>query len=236
MRVALSASVTGLLCRLVPCLLLPPAAVVIAIAACACTTDQKAAMDGNPSSPTRAASGHTTSSAGSGFASTSVMAGTRGMARPVADSGAAGADTSQAGMGGASAADAGNATVAGSGSSQDAGTTADAATSNPASCPATYAALEAARSPCASSVGCAYPEGYCTCYGACGGVKPDPNEPTPASSWACSPPREGCPVGLPAAGTACADEGHTCLFGSCCVQLVTCRSGLWTVGALMCPP
>ena len=119
---------------------------------------------------------------------------------------------------------------------QDAGASADASISNPASCPATYAQLQAAPSPCASSQGCAYPEGYCSCFGRCSGIAPNPNDPPVPASWSCKPPQEGCPPGIPVSGSECDEDGRTCSYGGCCIQLVTCRSGRWNVGLLMCPP
>lgn len=129
-----------------------------------------------------------------------------------------------------------NAQNSDAGASDDAGTPGGSVFQNPASCPASYAQLSTASSCASSAVGCAYPEGYCTCISRCSGVAPDPNEPVPPSHWSCTRPAEGCPMGIPNQGAACSKEGQTCTYGSCCVQLVRCRNASWTVGPMMCPP
>lgn len=121
-----------------------------------------------------------------------------------------------------------------SGVALDAGIAADSG-ANPASCPPSFAHLMAATS-CSTNVACAYPEGYCTCVGRCSGIAPAPDEQPPASWWSCSRPSEGCPIGVPDEGAACSGEGRTCVYGACCVQLVSCRSNRWTAGRAMCPP
>ena len=118
---------------------------------------------------------------------------------------------------------------------QDAGSAPDAAIINPASCPASYAELSATSS-CATNVGCTYPEGYCTCVGRCSGVAPNPSDPPVVAVWSCKLPPEGCPPGVPTVGAECGEEGHTCYYGGCCIQPVTCRSSGWVVGVAMCPP
>lgn len=175
-----------------------------------------------------------TASAGSG--------GTRSMDASTASGGAQSTAGTMAAGGAAGTAVAGSGGSAGhasdSGVDRDAGKNdagSDAAVSNPADCPTTYAELAAATS-CSINAACAYPEGYCTCVGRCSGVAPAPGEPPVTERWSCSRPVDGCPLGIPTAGSACSDEGRTCNYGSCCIQLATCRSDRWTVGPRMCPP
>jgi hypothetical protein len=181
-------------------------------------------------SMTNAANGSASSSSAGSGGSTSVAAnsGSGGTHGNAGDGG--GSAMTSAGSGGS------NVQSPDAGVRHDAGTASDAAITNPASCPTSYAELSAAPSPCATNVGCTYPEGYCTCVGRCSGVAPNPSDPPVVAVWSCKRPPEGCPPGVPAVGTECGEEGRTCYYGGCCIQLVTCRSSGWFVGLPMCPP
>ncbi len=112
-----------------------------------------------------------------------------------------------------------------------------------ASCPATFAAAEAATTPCdRAKVGCDYPEGSCYCGDPayCGGAAPPPPPPVPPPAhWQCTakPPAvraDGCPGTEPSG--ACTDEGKSCQYGDCCVSVDVCRGGQWQAGPAACPP
>jgi hypothetical protein len=105
-------------------------------------------------------------------------------------------------------------------------------------CPATWAEAQGAHDDlCASFVSCTYDEGSCYCPPYCGGPAPGPDW---KPSWACTPkptPRtDGCPDSEPVSGKACAPEGKTCTYGSCCFSNYECVSGKWKGSGPICPP
>ena len=44
-----------------------------------------------------------------------------------------------------------------------------------------------------------------------------------------------CPASLPTNGDPCTDEGQVCDYGTCCVEIATCKSGHWDVPIVDCP-
>src|SRR5207302_11367931 len=78
---------------------------------------------------------------------------------------------------------------------------------------------------CTPNVGpCDYADRHCECATQCGG-------PCCGNgiNWECFvPSKKGCPFPRPNLGTACANEGQSCQYGSCCTgSLLVCSGGLW---------
>jgi hypothetical protein len=98
----------------------------------------------------------------------------------------------------------------------------------PACAPTFHARPSGAACPQQMPLGsCVYPEGMCGCF-ACA-----PTDGGRAQDWHCErfPRPEGCPDTRPPIGSACANDGQTCEYGSRCrvltVPRLTCKGGLW---------
>ena len=197
----------------------------------ACSGDGK---DGSPamSASSGGAGGGTAAAGASGSGTGGSGAGSGGMqgATDAGAGGAGGMHGSDAGRGGGS----GNASK--DAGTKDAGAVVDAATNNPASCPATmrsswmsrpgvrrtWRALIRKASVRATARAAAYRRiRICHRRSRLGRARSL---------------RRGVRLRIPELEAACNNEGAACFYGSCCVQNATCKNGAWTVGPPMCPP
>ncbi|MFI5299842.1 MAG: hypothetical protein ACHREM_17275 [Polyangiales bacterium] len=107
---------------------------------------------------------------------------------------------------------------------------------NPTSCPVDWTAATTGdhNALCATSIGCEYPQGACTCAGFCGGpARPDADL---SPQWSCTSRRtDGCAETAPNDGDVCTIAGQACTYGPCCVTTYTCTTGHWNAGPQECP-
>jgi hypothetical protein len=86
---------------------------------------------------------------------------------------------------------------------------------------------------CSGSMECAYPQGRCACTIDFGPVLLE----DAGASWVCTDPETGCPEPRPQLGTACANEGQTCDYGTCSLPggvQVACTNGTWALSPAGC--
>jgi hypothetical protein len=96
------------------------------------------------------------------------------------------------------------------------------------SCPATFADVPQGTSCTTNHATCDYPEGRCVC----GYELPAINQ-----TWQCQQPAPGCPMPRPRLGTACAQEGQSCDYGSCTSvggNIEQCTAGVWVTSLVAC--
>ena len=103
-------------------------------------------------------------------------------------------------------------------------------------CPSSFASVSRESHCSPYGLYCDYPQGRCACTVAAG-----PGFPADASAaalWLCQDPAPGCPEPRPLLGSACAQEGLQCDYGSCDIPGGTaeaCQGGLWTEAGVACP-
>jgi hypothetical protein len=115
------------------------------------------------------------------------------------------------------------------------------ATTNPSTCPASYAALtQGAGSTCSpSGITCEYPEARCSCETHCGMIGFE-GDGGPVSRWCCpdAPPGAGCPSPRPRLGSSCTAASDTvCDYGFCSGNVaLQCVGGVWQEATMLgCP-
>jgi hypothetical protein len=134
----------------------------------------------------------------------------------------------------------------------------DAATTNAASCPASYAEAETTGTCETKGEQCYYATGNCICSIITGG--PDagrnPDAAPPTTRWGCIALAPGCPTFPPAVGTSCSPSSTpctvdcekvceagecgplmtTCSYGECTDVARVCIDGMWqSTGNIECP-
>jgi hypothetical protein len=84
---------------------------------------------------------------------------------------------------------------------------------NPAACPATFAAAQQG-GVCTATAPCHYAEGWCACMNL--GGPPIPDAGPPSSSWVCSfALAPGCPAVRPHLGATCTQPNLECDYSAC---------------------
>jgi len=104
---------------------------------------------------------------------------------------------------------------------------------NPPECPPTMASVPSGSACGSQTITCHYDLGQCTCGFLFGPPPPPLDGGGPGYTWTCDDPGPGCPQPRPRVGSACTQDGQSCMYETCSYGQ-QCTGGVWQAEPVGC--